>query len=76
MRLRALRGLFFAQQVLAAGVTSMCSPGDAGHIGVSVRDSLDAEQKSRTLVTERVRLLHEVERFFGLADEPPQRKAR
>lgn len=42
MEFRALRGLFFAQQVLAAGYTSICSPGDAGRISLSVRNAVDA----------------------------------
>jgi len=39
---RALRGLFFAQHVLAAGVTSMVAPGDAGNCSISIRDSISA----------------------------------
>ena len=42
MEFRALRGLFFAQQVLAAGYTSICSPGDAGRISLSIRNAVDA----------------------------------
>src|SRR4051812_46616222 len=30
LEFRALRGLFFAQKLLAAGYTALCSPGDAG----------------------------------------------
>ena len=40
LEFRALRGLYFAQQVLAAGVTSICSPGDAGLVSVAVRDAI------------------------------------
>lgn len=39
---RALRGAFFAQRVLAAGVTSICSPGDSGRVSVAVRDAIEA----------------------------------
>jgi imidazolonepropionase-like amidohydrolase len=39
---RALRGLFFAQRVLAAGYTSIVVPGDAGNCSISVRDSINA----------------------------------
>lgn len=42
MEFRALRGLFFAQQVVAAGYTSICSPGDAGRISLSIRDAVNA----------------------------------
>jgi len=42
MEFRALRGMFFAQQVLAAGYTSICSPGDAGRISLSIRNAVDA----------------------------------
>ncbi|MBV8537188.1 MAG: amidohydrolase family protein [Alphaproteobacteria bacterium] len=42
LEFRALRGLYFAQQVLAAGVTSLCSPGDAGLVGVAIRDAIAA----------------------------------
>ena len=42
MEFRALRGLFFSQQVLAAGYTSICSPGDAGRISLSVRNAINA----------------------------------
>ncbi len=41
MEFRALRGLFFAQKVLAAGYTSICAPGDAGQISLSVRNAID-----------------------------------
>ena len=30
LEFRALRGLFFAQKMLAAGYTALCSPGDRG----------------------------------------------
>ncbi|WP_348755521.1 amidohydrolase family protein [uncultured Aquincola sp.] len=39
---RALRGLFFAQRVLAAGYTSVVVPGDAGSCSISVRDAIRA----------------------------------
>jgi imidazolonepropionase-like amidohydrolase len=37
---RAVRGLFFAQHVLAAGYTSIVVPGDAGHCSIAVRDAI------------------------------------
>lgn len=36
----------------------------------AIRDHLTADQRHRTVETERVRLLHEIERFFGLVEEP------
>ncbi|SDH32564.1 metal-dependent hydrolase family protein [Pseudomonas panipatensis] len=39
---RALRGLFFAQHVLAAGVTSMVCPGDSGQLSIAVRNAVNA----------------------------------
>jgi imidazolonepropionase-like amidohydrolase len=42
MEFRALRGLFFAQQVVAAGFTSICAPGDAGQISLSIRNAIRA----------------------------------
>ncbi|WAH55774.1 amidohydrolase family protein [Pseudomonas silvicola] len=39
---RALRGMFFAQHVLAAGVTSMVCPGDSGQLSISVRNAINA----------------------------------
>jgi imidazolonepropionase-like amidohydrolase len=42
MEFRALRGMFFAQKVVAAGYTSICAPGDAGQISLSVRDAIAA----------------------------------
>ncbi len=41
MEFRAIRGLFFAQKCLAAGYTSICSPGDAGQISLSVRNAIN-----------------------------------
>ena len=41
MEFRSIRGLFFAQKCLAAGYTSICSPGDAGQISLSVRNSIE-----------------------------------
>ncbi|HJU16228.1 MAG TPA: amidohydrolase family protein [Stellaceae bacterium] len=43
LEFRALRGLFFAQKVAAAGVTAICSPGDAGRISLSIRDAIRAQ---------------------------------
>ncbi|MGH7092664.1 MAG: amidohydrolase family protein, partial [Stellaceae bacterium] len=42
LEFRALRGMFFAQKVLAAGYTAICSPGDAGQISLSIRNAIDA----------------------------------
>jgi imidazolonepropionase-like amidohydrolase len=42
MEFRALRGLFFAQKVAAAGYTAICSPGDAGQISLSIRNAIRA----------------------------------
>jgi imidazolonepropionase-like amidohydrolase len=42
LEFRALRGMFFAQKVLAAGYTAICSPGDAGQISLSIRDAINA----------------------------------
>ena len=39
---RALRGMFFAQHVLAAGYTSIVVPGDAGNCSIAVRDAINA----------------------------------
>ncbi len=39
---RALRGMFFAQHVLAAGYTSIVVPGDAGNCSIAVRDAIRA----------------------------------
>ena len=41
MEFRSIRGLFFAQKCVAAGYTSICSPGDAGQISLSVRNSIN-----------------------------------
>src|ERR1700732_3415903 len=41
MEFRALRALFFAQKVVAAGYTSICAPGDAGQVSLSVRDAIN-----------------------------------
>jgi imidazolonepropionase-like amidohydrolase len=40
---RALRGAFFARQVLAAGFTSICTPGGAGQVSTAIRDAVDAD---------------------------------
>lgn len=42
LEFRALRALFFAQQVVAAGYTAICAPGDAGRISLSVRNAIQA----------------------------------
>jgi imidazolonepropionase-like amidohydrolase len=42
LEFRALRGLFFAQKVLAAGFTALCSPGDAGQVSLAIRDAIEA----------------------------------
>lgn len=42
LEFRALRALFFAQQVVAAGFTAICAPGDAGRISLSVRNAIQA----------------------------------
>src|SRR5213078_4482062 len=42
LEFRALRGMFFAQKVAAAGYTAICSPGDAGQISLSIRDAVRA----------------------------------
>lgn len=39
---RSLRGLFFAQHVLAAGYTSIVVPGDGGNCSIAVRDAIRA----------------------------------
>ena len=42
LEFRALRGMFFAQKVVAAGYTSICSPGDAGQVSLSIRNAINA----------------------------------
>jgi imidazolonepropionase-like amidohydrolase len=42
LEFRTLRGLFFAQKVVAAGFTAICSPGDAGQISLSIRNAVRA----------------------------------
>ncbi len=42
LEFRALRALFFAQKVLAAGYTAICAPGDAGQVSLSVRNAIRA----------------------------------
>ncbi len=39
---RALRGLYFAQVVLGASVTSIIVPGDAANCSIAIRDAIDA----------------------------------
>lgn len=41
MEFRSIRGLFFAQKCIAAGFTSICAPGDAGQISLSVRNAIN-----------------------------------
>jgi len=41
MEFRALRALFFARKVVAAGYTSICAPGDSGQISLSVRNAIN-----------------------------------
>jgi imidazolonepropionase-like amidohydrolase len=41
MEFRSLRALYFAQKVVAAGYTSICAPGDAGQISLSVRNAIE-----------------------------------
>lgn len=41
MEFRSIRGLFFAQKCIAAGYTSICAPGDAGQISLSVRNAIN-----------------------------------
>jgi imidazolonepropionase-like amidohydrolase len=41
MEFRSIRGLFFAQKCLAAGYTSICSPGDSGQLSLSVRNAIN-----------------------------------
>lgn len=43
LEFRALRGMYFAHQVLAAGFTSIAAPGDAGLVSSAVRDAIDAD---------------------------------
>jgi len=42
LEFRALRGMFFAQKMAAAGFTALCSPGDAGQISLSIRNAIKA----------------------------------
>lgn len=42
LEFRALRGLFFAQKMLTAGFTALCSPGDSGQVSLAVRDAVEA----------------------------------
>jgi len=39
---RALRGLFMSQRVLLAGYTSICNPGDASRVTLSIRNAINA----------------------------------
>ena len=42
LEFRTLRGMFFAQKCAAAGYTTLCSPGDAGQISLSIRNAIRA----------------------------------
>src|SRR5262244_4233942 len=42
LEFRTLRGMFFAQKMVAAGFTAICSPGDAGQISLSIRNAIRA----------------------------------
>ncbi|CDX51604.1 conserved hypothetical protein [Mesorhizobium plurifarium] len=42
LEFRALRGVFFARQVLASGFTTIVAPGDSGMVSRAVRDAIDA----------------------------------
>src|ERR1700737_5635929 len=42
LEFRTLRGMFFAQKVVAAGFTAICSPGDAGQVSLSIRNAVRA----------------------------------
>lgn len=42
LEFRALRGMFFAKQVTAAGYTSIGSPGDSGMVSLAIRNAIDA----------------------------------
>ena len=42
LEFRAVRGLFFAHQVLASGFTTIVAPGDFGMVTRAVRDGIDA----------------------------------
>jgi imidazolonepropionase-like amidohydrolase len=39
---RALRGLFMSHRVLLAGYTSICNPGDASRVTLSIRNAINA----------------------------------
>jgi len=68
LEFRALRGLFFAQKVVAAGYTSICAPGDAGQISLSVRNAIRAGLFEGPRVTAAGRYLTTPQ---GLADWYP-----
>src|ERR1700751_3339365 len=42
LEFRTLRGMFFAQKMVAAGFTALCSPVDAGQISLSIRNAIRA----------------------------------
>jgi imidazolonepropionase-like amidohydrolase len=43
LEFRALRGAFFAHQVLASGFTTIVAPGDSGMVSRAIRDAIDAK---------------------------------
>jgi small-conductance mechanosensitive channel/CRP-like cAMP-binding protein len=51
-----------------AEVLSSVMASRAAHLE-SIRSNLTAEQRNKTVETERVRVLHQIERFFGLSDD-------
>ncbi|MGD9923079.1 MAG: amidohydrolase family protein, partial [Pseudorhodoplanes sp.] len=42
LEFRAVRGVFFAHQVLSSGFTTIGAPGDSGMVSRAVRDAIDA----------------------------------
>ena len=42
LEFRAIRGVFFAHQVLSSGFTTIVAPGDSGMVSRAVRDAIDA----------------------------------
>jgi imidazolonepropionase-like amidohydrolase len=42
LEFRAIRGAFFAHQVLSSGFTTIIAPGDSGMVSRAVRDAIDA----------------------------------
>src|SRR6516164_4810494 len=68
LEFRALRGLFFAQKMVAAGFTALCSPGDAGQISLSIRNAIRAGlfERPRVMAAGRYVTTHQ-----GLTDWYP-----